>query len=195
MPVVGDKTRRFAANSMCPSFFCGQIGLVLAQMAAAEMHGGRGLRVLVGLPGLVLLGLELFRARRHWAAAGADLRSADARALAWYLVLLASGAAIGAVIRAGSLLLLGAAAAVTYVVPWTTVPLCRARFVAASTAIAAGAVGFLVIHGVPAGPLYLLVAAWTLTLPSISMHLVVLATLEPGYRIDEPRPAMTTHRE
>lgn len=156
---------------------------MLAQMAAAQLHGGWGLRVFLGLPGLVLLALELFRARLHWAATGGGLRSADARAVASYLVLFASGAALGAVIRAGSVLLLGVAAAVTYVVPWTNILPCRARFVAASTAIVVGAVGFVIIHDVPAGPLYLLVAAWTLTLPSITMHLIVLVLLERGYRI------------
>jgi hypothetical protein len=186
MPAAGDQMRRFAANSMFPSFFCGQIGLVLTQLAAAQMHGGWALRGFLGLPAFVLLALELFRVRLHWVA---DLRSAGARALAWYLVLLASGVAIGAAIRADSLLLLAVGAAVTYIVPWTKIPLCRARFVAASTAIAAVAVGLAIIHGVPAGPLHLLVAAWTLTLPSVFMHLVVLATLERGYRIGEPRPA------
>ena len=164
MRIVGDKTRRFAANSMFPSFLCGQTGLVLAQMAAVQLHGGWGLRVFLGLPGLVLLALELFRARLHWAAAGAGPRSADARALAWYLVLIASGAAIGPMIRAGSLLLLGLATTVAYAVPWTTIPLCRARFV----------------------------AAWTLRLPSITMHLVVLVALDRGYGIGEDR-ALARH--
>lgn len=187
MSIVDEKAKRFAANSIFPSFFYAVLGLMLAQVGAAHMHGSWALRIFLGVPGLTLAGLALFRARLHWPAASVDVPSGRARAPGWYLLLLAAGAAAGAVICAGSVLLLGVGAAFTYLLPWTKIPVCRARFVVSSAVILASAVVFVVIQGNPAHSPYFLIAAWILYFPSMSMHLVVLVSLERGYRIRDSR--------
>jgi len=181
-----EKTRRFAANSLFPTFFYGALGLVLAQIGAAQMHGSWRLHVFLGIPGIALSGLALFRARLHWTAASAGMPSLRPRALGWYLLLLATGAFIGVLVSAGSVLLLGTAAALTYLIPWSKIPVCRAQFVVSSVTTLAGAVAWTVIYGRPAHSLYLMVAASMLYVAPMFMHILVLASLDRGYRIDEP---------
>jgi hypothetical protein len=180
MAIIDGKTRRFAANSMFPSFVYAVLGLVLGQVGAAQMHGGWGLRVFLGLPGLVLSGLVLFRARLHWSAVDADAPIGRARALGCYLLLFATGVSFGAVICAGSVLLIGVGAACTYLLPWIKIPVCRARFGMSSAAMFAGAVAFVVIQRSQAQALYFMIAAWLLYFPAVCMHLVVLVSLDRG---------------
>jgi hypothetical protein len=187
MSISDDKTRRFAANSIFPSFFYAALGLVLGQAGASQMHGTWSLHVILGVPGLALSGLVLFRARLHWSAVSAGMPSLRARALGWYLLLFVAGACTGALVCAGSVMLLGMAAASTYLLPWTKIPVCRARFVMSSAAILAGAVTWVVIYSRPAQSLYFMIAAWMLYFAAMVMHLLVLVSLDRGYRTDEPR--------
>lgn len=185
MPVIDEKTKRYAANSLFPSFFYATLGLVLAQVGAAQVHGSWGLHVFLGVSGLALSGLALFRARLHWPASGAAMPALRTRALGWYLLLLVAGACTGAVVSAGSVLLLGVVASLTYLLPWMKIPVCRARFVMSSVAILAGALAWVVIYGRSAGSLYLMTAAWMLYLPPMFMHFLVLVSLDRGYRSHE----------
>jgi hypothetical protein len=187
MSIIDEKTRRYAANSIFPSLFYAALGLVLAQVGAAQMHGSWGLHVFLGVPGLALSGLALFRARLHWSAASAGTPALCTRAFGWYLLLLVGGACTGALVSAGSVLLLGVVAALTYLLPWMKIPVCRSRFVMSSVAILAGAVAWVAIHGGPDQSMYFMMAAWMLYFPPMFMHLLVLVSLDRGYRTDEPR--------
>jgi hypothetical protein len=178
VPIIDVKTRRFAANSMFPSFFYAVLGLMLGQVGAAQMHGGWGLRVFLGVPGLVLAGLVLFRVRLHWPAVDADVPIGRARALGCCLLLLAAGVCFGALIGAGSVLLVGVGSAFTYFLPWIKIPLCRARFVMSAAAMFAGAVAFVVIQRSQVQAMYFMIAAWLLYFPAVCMHLVVLVSLD-----------------
>jgi hypothetical protein len=197
MRIIDEKTRRFAANSIFPTFFYAALGLVLAQVGASQMHGSWHLHVFLGIPGFALSGLALFRARRHWSAGSAGMPSLRPRALGWYLLLLAAGAFIGVLASAGSVLLLGMVAALTYLLPWMKIPVCRAQFVVSSVAVLAGAVAWIVIYGRPTQPLYLMIAAWMLCMPAMFMHILVLVSLDRGYRIREPhltdKPDLDVH--
>ena len=122
MSVINEKTRRFSANSIFPTFFYAAFGLVLAQVGAARMHGSWSLHVLVGIPGLALSGLVLFRARLHWPAASAGILELRAPALGCYLLLFVAGACAGALVSTGSAMLLGMAAVLTYLLPWMKIP-------------------------------------------------------------------------
>jgi hypothetical protein len=186
MRIIDEKTRRFAANSIFPTFFYAALGLVLAQVGASQMHGSWHLHVFLGIPGFALSGLALFRARRHWSAGSAGMPSLRPRALGWYLLLLAAGAFIGALASAGSVLLLGTVATLTYLLPWMKIPVCRAQFVVSSVAILAGAIGWIVIYGRPTQSVYFMIAAWMLYIPLMFMHILVLVSLDDGYRIREP---------
>lgn len=106
MSIIDEKTRRFAANSIFPSFFCTVLGLVLSQAGAVQLHGSWGLHAFLGMPGLTLSGLLLFRARVHWTAADAGRPSRNTHVLGWYLLLLATGICIGILFSAGSVALL-----------------------------------------------------------------------------------------
>jgi hypothetical protein len=125
MSIIDEKTRRFAANSIFPSFCYAVLGLVFSQKSAAQLHGGCGLHVFLGVPGFTLAGLALFRARLHWQAVSAGTPSLRPRALGWYLLLLAAGASVGALISSGSVLLVGTVAALSYLLPWARIPVCR----------------------------------------------------------------------
>lgn len=182
-----EKNKRFAANSLFPSFLYAALGLVFGQAWAAQVHGSWGLHVFLGLPGLGLSGLVLFRARLHWPAASADTPPLRARVLGWYLLLLAAGACIGVLVSIGSALLLGIAAAITYLVPWTKIPACRAGFVVSSVVTLAGAIACAVISGRPVHPLYFMVFVWMLYVPPMFMQFLVIASLDQGYRIIGPR--------
>lgn len=186
MTIGNEKDKRFLANSIFPSFFCAALALVLGQVGAAQMHGSWGLRVFLGAPGLVLSGLALFRARLHWTAVNAGIPSSSARALGWYLVLFAAGVAIGVLVFEGSILLLGTVAALTYLLPWTRIPVCRNRFVVSLLVMLAGAIAWGVTRG-RWEPMYFTIAAWVLCVPPMCMHFLILALLDRGYRVQEPR--------
>jgi hypothetical protein len=187
MSLSDENTKRFAANSLFPSFLYAALGLVLGQAGAAQVHGSWGLHVFLGLPGLALSGLALFRARLHWPAAGADMPPLRARVLGWYLLLLAAGACIGVLVSIGSVLLLGIAAALTYLAPWTKIPACRAGFVVSSVVTLTGAIACAVTYGRPVHPLHFMVFVWMLYVPPMFMQFLVMASLDRGYRIHAPR--------
>lgn len=178
--IIGEKTRRFAVNSMFPSFFHALLGLVLAQVGAAQMHGAWGLRVFLGVPGVVLSELVLFRARLHWQVISAGMSSLRPRDLRWYVLLLGAGASVGILVSAGSVMLVGMAAAFTYLLPWTKIPVCRDRFAVSSLVMLAGAIAWVVIGGGPAQSLYFVIAAWILYVPPMCMHLLVLVSFDRG---------------
>lgn len=190
MSIIDEKTRRCAANSIFPSFFYAIFGLVLAQVGAAQVHGSWGLHVFLGVPGLTLSGLALFRARRHWPATAA-MPSLRAHVFGWLLLLMV-GAVIGVLACAGSVLLLSIVAALTYVVPWSKIPVCRARFVPSSMAFLAGAVAsvaLVVLGGRAIDPIHTMIAAWMLFAPPMSFHILILVSLDADYRIHAPRLA------
>jgi hypothetical protein len=189
MSIIDEKTKRYAANSLFPTFFYAALGLVLAQAGAVQMHGSWGLHVFLGVPGLALSGLALFRARLHWPPASAGTPTPRARALGWYLLLLVAGACTGALVTAGSVMLLGVVAALTYLLPWMKIPVCRDQFFMSSVAILAGAVAWVAIHGGRAQSMYFMLAAWMLYFPSTFMHLLVLVSFDRGYSTHEPRLA------
>lgn len=197
MSMIDEKTRRFAANSIFPSFFCTVLGLVLSQAGAVQLHGSWGLHVFLGMPGLTLSGLLLFRARVHWTAADAGRPSRNTHVLGWYLLLLATGICIGILFSAGSVALLYLAAALMYLVPWTKIPVCPARFVVSAVAIHTGTLASIGICGLTVTPLYLMVTAWALFIPPMFLQLLVLASLDRGYRIGEPdlthKPELDAH--
>ena len=114
-------------------------------------------------------------------------RDCTARAcLGSYLLLLVAGICTGAPVVAGSVMLIGVVPALTYFLPWMKIPVCRGRFVMASVAVLAGAVAWVLIHGGSAQPVYFMIAAWMLYLPPMFMHLLVLVSLDRGYRTNEP---------
>lgn len=185
MWIGNEKDKRFFANSIFPSFFYAVFAVVLGQVGAAQMHGSWRLRIFVGAPGFVLAGIALFRARLHWSAVNTTMPSLRARAFGWYLALLAVGASIGILIFSGSVLLLGVVAAITYLFPWTRIPVCRSQFVVSSLVMLAGAIAWGVIRGRPEQSLYFVIAAWILCIPPMCMQLLILASLDYGYRIHE----------
>lgn len=184
MPIGNERDKRFLANSIFPSFFYAMLALVLGQVGAAQMHGSWSLRIFLGAPGLVLSGLALFRARLHWPAVNAAMPLSNVRALGCYLVLLAAGVSIGVLVSQGSVLLLGTVAALTYLLPWSRLPVCRERFVVSSLVVLAGAVAWGVTRGRPDG-LYFMIAAWILCIAPMCMHFLLLASLDRGYRVQE----------
>lgn len=151
-----------------------------------QTQGSWGLRVFLGAPGLVLSGLALFRARLHWTAVNAAIPPSSARALGWYVALFAAGVAIGVLVFEGSIVLLGTVAAMTYLLPWSRIPVCRNRFVVSSLVMLAGAIAWGVTRG-RWETMYYMVAAWTLCVPPMCMHFLILASLDRGYRVQEPR--------
>jgi hypothetical protein len=196
MTIGSEKDKRFLANSIFPSFFYAALSLVLGQVGAAQMHGSWSLRVFLGAPGLVLSGLALFRARLHWPAVDAAKPSPRARALGSYLAPLAAGVSISVLVFEGSALVLGAVAALTYLLPWTRIPVCRDRFVVSSLVMLAGAIAWGVTRGRP-DPLYFMIAAWILCIAPMCMHVLILLSLDRGYRVQESRvtakPGLDAH--
>lgn len=183
MWIGNERDKRFLANSIFPSFLYAILALVFGQVGAAQMHGSWSLRAFMGAPGLVLAGLALYRARLHWAAVQATTPSSLARASGRYVALLAAGVSIGILVSAGSVLLLGVVATLTYVFPWNRIPACRSRFVVASLVMLAGAIAWVVIRGRPDQALYFMIAAWILYIPPTCMQLLILAVLDYEYRI------------
>jgi hypothetical protein len=197
MSIRNEKDKRFAASSVFPSFFYASLGLVLGQVGAAQMHGSWSLHVFLGAPGIILLGLALFRARMHWQAATIDIPPLRLHALGWYVLLIAVGVSIGVLVSAGSVLLLGVVPALTYLFPWTRIPVCRARFVVSSLVMLAGAIVWIVTQSRSVQSLYFMIAAWILYVPSVVMHFLVLVSLDRGYRISASRtteiPGLEVH--
>jgi hypothetical protein len=187
MPIGNEKNKRFLANSIFPSFFFATLALVLGQVGAAQMHGSWGLRVFLGAPGLAVSGLALFRARLHWPAVNAAMPSSHVRALGWYVALLAAGVSIGVLVAKGSVMLLGVVAALTYLLPWTRIPVCRERFVVSSLVMLAGAIACGVTRGRPDQALNFMIAAWIMYIAPICMQFLILASLDRGYRLQESR--------
>lgn len=187
MSISDEKTKRFAANSIFPSFFYASIGLVLGQVGTSQMHGSWSLHAFLGIPGLGLFGLILFRARLHWPTVSADKPSFRGHALSWYLLLLVAGACTGALVSMGSVMFLGMVAGLAYLLPWMKIPVCRSQFGMSSVAILTGAVAWIVIYGRPNQSLYFMIVAWALNFAAMVMHLLVLVSLDRGYRTHEPR--------
>jgi len=186
MRIINEKDKRFAANSLFPSFSYLALALMLGQVGTTRMHGSWGVHVFLGAPALVLLGLTFRRARLHWPAINAATPSPRSHALGWYLVLLAAGVCIGVLVSSGSVLVLGTGATLAYLLPWTRIPLCRSRFVVSSLALLAGAVAWVVVQGALVQSLYFVIAGWILCALPMFMHFLVLVSLDRRYRIGEP---------
>jgi hypothetical protein len=192
MPIIDEKTRRIAANSIFPSLFLGAFGLVLTQAWAAQMSGSWQLHAILGIPGIALLGLTFYRARLHWAAGIAEMPErtggrrlpVSTRDFVWYFLLFGTGIVIA--LSAASAFLLGIVASLMYLVPWAKIPVCRTRFIASSIIMLAGAVAWLALYGKPAHPLHYVVAAWMVLIPPMMMQFFVLVSLPEGYRMREP---------
>jgi hypothetical protein len=199
MPMTGEKTRRFAANSIFPSLFLAAFGWVLVQAWVVQTGGPWWLHAVFGIPGLTLSGLVLRRARLHWSAGivdkGERRLSFNSPDFVWYLLLFGTGIVIA--LFASSALLLGFVTAMTYLVPWAKIPVCRARFIVSSIITLAGAIALLALYGKPAYPFHYLVAAWTVSSAPMLMFVLVLFSLPTGYRMREPapvqNPGMDTH--
>ncbi|MCS0658330.1 hypothetical protein [Massilia terrae] len=186
-----DKTRRFAASSIFPSLFFAGFGVVLGQRWAMQAGGSWKLHLLLGLPGLVLTGLAMYRASLHWTAGHAANRARIARPrwqahaldAASYLALLGLGMMTARLGSSGSVLSLGLLAILVYLIPWARVPACRAHFMMSSIVTLAGAAGWLILLGRPVNLLQFVVSAWIFSAPPIMTLLVVLASLDREYRL------------
>lgn len=194
MSIIKERSKRFAANSIFPSFFLGWFGLGLAQAWAAQMGGSWRVHAVLGIPGIVLSAVAFYRARLHGLAGVADL-TFGIRDFAWYALLFGTGIVIA--LSTGSALLLGIAAALTYMVPWAKIPVCRTRFIASAITVLAGAMVWLSLYGKPAYPLHYALAAWIVLIPPMMMLLFVIVSLPAGYRMREStqvkRPESDTH--
>lgn len=182
MSIIGERTRRFAANSIYPSFFLGLFGLGLSQAWAAQVGGSWRFHAALGIPGLALSGLAFHRARLHWRA-GAAGSPGLAHDFAWCLLLFGIGVLIA--LSTGRTLLLGIAAPLMYLVPWIKIPVCRTRFIASSIGMLAGALTWLVLYGKPVYPLHYALAAWIALFSPTMMLLLVMGSLPAGYRVRE----------
>jgi hypothetical protein len=195
MPMMDEKTKRFAANSMFPSLIFGALGLILAQAGVAQLGGSWPTYVILGIPGLTLSGLALYRARLHWSAGMAGMPGGAGgrrppfriRDLGWYLLLFGTGIVVAG--SASSVVLLSIVASLSYLVPWARIPVCRNRFVASSSVTLAGAIVCLVFYGKSVAPLHYLIAAWMFTVASMMMTFLVVASLPYGYRVRESAQA------
>ncbi|MGZ5199309.1 MAG: hypothetical protein ACXWC4_06005 [Telluria sp.] len=185
MFLMDEKTRRFAANGLFPSSVYGGVGLLLAQIWAAQMHGSWQVHVFLAIPGLALTGLAVYRARLHWSAGRAGFPPLTIRSLLWYSLLFGFGVGTGVLVSAGSVLLLGLVAALSYVLPWAKIPVCRDGFVVSSVITLVGALAWIAIYSRPGHPLHYIVAAWMVFIPAMFMQSLVLVSLDPGYRIPE----------
>lgn len=191
MSIIDERTQRIAANSIFPSFFLGWFCVGLTQAWAAQIGGSWHLHTVLGIPGVALSGLAFYRARLHWAASIADLpRLTEGRRLlvsrrdfAWYLLLFGTGIAIA--IFAGSILLLGIVASLTYLVPWAKIPVCRIHFTPSAMIMLAGASVWFALHGKLAHPLQYACAAWIVLIPAMLMMFLVIASLPASYRMRE----------
>lgn len=189
-----EKTRRFAANSLFVSLFLAVFGLALAQAGVAKMSGSLLAHVLFGLPGIALSGLAFYRARLHWPArialapggSGDGRPPSGVRDLACYLLLFGTGIAVASL--AEGVILLGIVAWLMYFVPWVKLPVCRKRFVPSSIVTVAGALAWLALYGKPVPPLDYVVAASIVSMPALTMQLLVLVSLPGGYRVRESGP-------
>lgn len=194
MSIIDEKSRLFAANGIFPSVFLSALGFVLAQIWLMQMRGSWQLHILLGVPGLCLLGLGLYRARLHWLAGQVGKSGRPAfrtRDALMYALIFGTGTCIGYLVSAGSLLLLGIAGLLMYCVPWAKVPVCRDRFMMSSVVMLGGALIWLAFHSRPLHPLHYVVAAWAVTGPPAMMLVLVLASLGHGYRVVPDRLGKT----
>ena len=190
--MADEKTRRFAASSIFPSLFLSMVGLLVGQAGVARMSGSWVPHALFAVPGMVLAGLALYRARMHWSMGtamppgqdkGPD-RSFDVRDGAWWVLLFGTGLVVA--LSAASVFLVGVVASLLYLVPWTAIPVCRTRFLASSMITLAGALAWLVLHGIPVPAPYYLAVAWMVTMPPTLATCLVLAVLPHDYRVRQP---------
>lgn len=183
--MIDEKTRRFAANSIFPSFFLAAFGFVLGQVWAAQVSGSWWLHAVLGIPGMTASGLAFYRARLHWSAGIA--RSGDRRLrfnaqdFAWYVVLFSAGIIVA--LCSGSVFLLGIVAALMYLVPWEKIRVCRTRFSVSSFIALAGAIAWLARNGQSMRSLHYVVAAWLVLIPPMVMLFVVILSLPDQYRV------------
>lgn len=195
MSMMDEKTKRFAANTIFPSLIFGALGLILAQVGVAQMGGSWPSHVILGIPGVALSGLALYRARLHWSAGAAGMPGQargrrlpfDIRDLAWYLLLFGTGIVVAG--ASGSVVLLGIVASLMYLTPWTRIPICRNRFVTSSIVTLAGAIACLAFYGKSVSPLHYLLAAWMSMVPAMMTSFLVVAWLPYGYRVSESAQA------
>jgi hypothetical protein len=78
----------------------------------------------------------------------------------WALFLLVAGAFTGSLVLGGSPILLGLAASALTCAPWSRIPFCRERTVAASAVMCAGMGLSLLAPLRPIDPIFLLIAGW-----------------------------------
>lgn len=128
----------------------------------------------------------------HWGGLNTDIPELRANALRPYLLLFAAGACVGLMVSSGSALLLGVGSALTYLVPWTKITLCRARFVLSAAVVLAGAVPWVLMNVRPVPPLHFIAVGWMLYIAPMFMQVLVLASLSRGYRIQEFRPIVAS---
>jgi hypothetical protein len=195
MSTMNEKTKRFAANSIFVSLIFGVLGLILAQAGVARMSGSWPTHVILGIPGLTLTGLALYRARLHWSAgitgmpaqAGRRRLLFDIRDLAWYLLLFGIGIVIAQ--SASSALLFSIVASLMYLVPWARIPVCRNSFITSSTITLGGAIAYIALYGKSVSPMHYLLGAWMITVPVMMMSFLVVVSLPHGYRVREAAQA------
>jgi hypothetical protein len=143
--------------------------------------------VLAAIPGMVLSGVTLHRYRQHWpvnatGCAGQQKLAWDYRAIASYLILVATGFSIALFISGGSLFLLALATMGMVFVPWTKMAVCRGHFFFASALVCAAALLGLVMWRWSVHPLYYpMVACLLLT---VACTLVVSVVIIHGNRLD-----------
>lgn len=83
-------------------------------------------------------------------------------------------------------MLLEVVAGLTYLMPWTKIPVCRAHFILSSLVMFLCAIAGIAIGARHAHPVYLIIAGWLFYLPGMLMHIFVIASLDRGYRIHGP---------
>jgi hypothetical protein len=187
--MIDERTRQFAASSIFPSLFFGALGFVLTQAGVTRMSGSWVLHVVLGVPGITLSGLALYRARLHWGTGVRETTGQNGsqkfskREFAWCVLLFATGIVIA--FSAGSFFLLGIAATLMYLVPWAKIPVCRTRFIVSSVTTLAGAIASLALYGNLGHPLYFVGAAWMVMIPAMTTTFLVVVSLPYGYRISE----------
>lgn len=189
--MTDEKTRRFAAGSLFPSSFLAAFGVVMAQAGVARMGGSLLQHALVGIPGVALTGLALYRAKLHWSAGAAPTPRLEGglvfplnvRDFASCVLLFGTGIAVA--FSANSALLLCIVVSLMYLVPWARIPVCRNRFISSSVITLAGAIAWLVLHGISIPPVYYLAEAWMVSLAPVLMMCMVLVSLPYAYRVRE----------
>jgi hypothetical protein len=189
MSTMDEKLKQFAANSIFPSFFFALFGLVLTQVGAQQVKASLALHVYLGMPGLALSALVLYRARLHYPTSLVNMLSLRPHVFGWHsLLLMIGGALIGQLASTGSALLVGMVALLAYLLSWKRIAACRVQFFGASVLLLAGAIGGLLLAGRSIPSLYFMIVGWILCVSAMSMYLFVLATLDRSYRIGRSNP-------